>query len=844
MAEPSGADPGGLSGKSGGRMADIRTQFKVDAKGMEKVVDGFKSIRKDVEWLSQNIKSVIDDVSNLATALGQAGEAASGLGRGSGKTTTTTAQSINSLNTTKTKEVQDAAIKEPAVAGAGGGKTAAFANFMGGRGQAIGSAVTGVMQIGSGVISAIDKRIDSAYGEMLANDRLAVLYQQTMGITQQQYINQYRKPLVGQRLGEGGMNTLLALQSQTGLMAGTQASSVAALRAATGYAYSTQDLAQAMTALASPTVNNRLTMTLGTGMYGFGGQQRPMLKVFQDIVQGAGLTNENVLKGAMQVGSVTRARLAAYGLPEDMQNMLLNYAQSNLQYQKKGGRGMYDPSREADRRMMGIEDNFATQFEETQRTSQERNERFYSRQADNFAKLEEQTQRLIKAFAAVEDKLSGLIGARLNQRNNPWWNIGKKVLGGAMMIGGIAMQALPVAGQLAGAGLIAGGATMAFGPGGDPPIGRFKVGDPPASRGAITNRLNTSATGKTGKPSQSPAANTYDPNVPVAFSLSKTYPLSQLNKWSSFGSMDPTMQTRVARLLKDALASGLNVGIGTGYRTNTKEEFLSRYQVAKPGEDADWTFEGKPYKLKPGSVPYAPPGFSMHEAGFAVDIFGDTAKLAEMIDKNPQYGLRHFRDVNGEDWHLQPAELPDGFPSLGIFGQVEGYSKTGMEAYESYKQANPASRDYQSPFVQEAFAAGGVSPHGTNITGSGGTSSGGSAGVPRVTTSGSSYMQGGQSVYQGQTPSMQLRRVPIYSQMSYSDQLKMMNFGDSTMGTFQVPYPSVATPNGRGGDINITVSPTFHISSSGNPATDGKRAAQEMVKVIEREMKIAMMRTT
>lgn len=827
---------GGVPDRSGGgKMADVRTKFKVDAEGMDKIAAGFTSIRKDVQWLKDNIQSVITGVSDLASALNQASGAASGLGPGVGvsKPTTTTASSINAQTQSGTKRATKQPTQGPADQGdgSGGGQQGAFANFMGGKGAAyMQVAQIGVQAIGKG-IAAIDKRIDSAYGEMLANDRLAVLYQQTMGISQRQYIDQYRRPLVGQRLGEGGLNALLGLQAQTGLLASNQASSVAALRAATGYMYSAQDLTQAMATMANPAVNNRLTMTLGTGIYGIGGGQRPMLKVFQDIVQGAGLTNEAVVKGGMQVGSVTRARLAAYGLPEDMQNMLLQYAQANINYRKKGGKGMYDPSRDADRRRMGIEDNFATQFEETQRTSQERNENFYSRQVDNFAKLEEQTQRLIRMFGALEDKLSGLIGARLNQRNNPLWSIGKKVLGGALVAGGIVTGATlgwTGIGGVAAAGMITTGGGMVLG---DPP----RSGRGGTNAGGSGSRLPRPSVSNTGEKSN------FDPQVPVAGSLSKTYPLSQLNKWSSFGSMDPTMQSRVSNLLKDALASGIHVGIGTGYRTNTKEEFLSRYQLAKPGEEAAWTFEGKPYVLKAGAVPYAPPGQSMHEAGFAVDFFGETSKLAEFIDKNPQYGLRHFRDKNGEDWHLQPTELPDSFAGLGIFGQVEGYSKTGMEQYEAYKTANPASRNYQSPFVQGAFASG-VSPHGTTISAN--SSSAGSptaSSVPKVTTSGSSYMQYGQSSYQSQPASMQLKRVPIYSQMNYSDQMKLMNIGDPSINSFNVPYPMVGVPAGNG-DINITVSPTFHIASTGNPSTDGKRAAQEMVKVIEREIKLATIR--
>jgi hypothetical protein len=126
------------------------------------------------------------------------------------------------------------------------------------------------------------------------------------------------------------------------------------MQAATGYMYNTQDMSRMMATLGSAQVNNRMTMTMGTGMYGPGGSQRSMMQVIQQITKSSGLTNPNIAKSAMQQGSITRARLGALGLPEDMQNMVLQYAQSNATYQQKGGKGMYDPSREADRKLMGI----------------------------------------------------------------------------------------------------------------------------------------------------------------------------------------------------------------------------------------------------------------------------------------------------------------------------------------------------------------------------------------------------------------------------------------------------------------------------------------------------------
>ena len=78
-----------------------------------------------------------------------------------------------------------------------------------------------------------------------------------------------------------------------------------------------------ISALAQPGSSNMMTMMLGMGLYGPGGQQRNPMDVIRNTVRRMGLTNEEMVQGAFQPGSMTRANLRRTGLPEDMQNLVL-----------------------------------------------------------------------------------------------------------------------------------------------------------------------------------------------------------------------------------------------------------------------------------------------------------------------------------------------------------------------------------------------------------------------------------------------------------------------------------------------------------------------------------------
>lgn len=300
--------------------------------------------------------------------------------------------------------------------GGGGGGALGGAMKLFGKTPMAGTIIGGVQSLANAGINAANARFDRGREGVLEADRMSVLYQQMTGLSQLGVSSRYRMPLTNYRLGAGGINTLMNLEAQTGISGVQQASSVEAMRTMSGYSLSTGDVAGMMGSLASAPTANRMFMMTGMGLIGAGGKQNSMMKVMQNLVNVAGLTSEDVVKSAMLPGSITRAKLTSMGVPPELQTQVIQYAQQNLTYKKKGGRGMYDPSNKTSRRLMGVEENFATQVEETQRLETKRDEGFYRRQVDNYASLERQTQSLTRAFGALEDRLSGVLGGVASNR--------------------------------------------------------------------------------------------------------------------------------------------------------------------------------------------------------------------------------------------------------------------------------------------------------------------------------------------------------------------------------------------------------------------------------------------
>ena len=239
-------------------------------------------------------------------------------------------------------------------------------------------------------------RYQGASDYMLTSDRNGMLLRQMYGVTQLQYQRRYRETLTDSLIGNEGIEQILNLQLTTGLgrtreQQQRMVSGIEGIRVASGFGYDTGQATQMISALAQPGSSNMMTMLLGMGLYGPGGRQRDPMDVIRNTVRRMGLTNEEMVQGAFQPGSMTRANLRRTGLPEDMQNLVLQYAQENIEFQRMGGEGMYDPSNKEHRQRMGVEEGYATEHERTRREETRRQEDFYRRQIDNYEQTEENT---------------------------------------------------------------------------------------------------------------------------------------------------------------------------------------------------------------------------------------------------------------------------------------------------------------------------------------------------------------------------------------------------------------------------------------------------------------------
>lgn len=693
----------GIGGEHARSIASSKTGVTADTSSVRAIASAFTDLIKTIKATRSEFKGLIDDANKAAAAMKGAG---SGPNRGISTKQTTVGRTQNSSKGAPSSGPSSGS--GPIVPPAGGGPGGFMANIKGvgsslvaQQGGKLGAASAVMSAIGSAAqagVAAMDRRIDENMAYALPADRLSMVQQQQTGLSQNQVANRFRKPLTNYKLGDGGLNALLSNQVRYGVDANKQAAGYEAMRATSGYSLSTPDLVTMQNNLMSAPVANRMfALTGGTNFNKMGGGAADMFQSFQKIGKLSGLGNEKILKGASQQGSAVRANLANLGMDAQAQDLTIQYAQENLQFKKKGGKGDYDPSKKADRKRMGVEDNFANQSEETKRVQGQREENMYRRQADNYAQLEKSNQSLIKALGRVEDKLSGLIGARASTR--PWQKalggLGKVVGGITTAVGFATLNPAMVATGLA----IKTGSEVASGGDGAPAnpadVATATEGSTSTAEAgtvaAVPTATPATAENPTAEPTATPAAppnpassaNDDNIRVPVGWK-SETKSLTELKSWPTFAQLKPILKERLLKAFREHPA----LGIGEGWRSSAAQErgFLDRYRktATKTKDTVEW--QGSNW-IKVKGADAAPPGKSMHEIGLAADLKGD---LNWWQANAARFGLKTFANENSEPWHTQPSEYPAGRGEYEK-GVAKGKFSDGSTAEPAPKEGAPGA---------------------------------------------------------------------------------------------------------------------------------------------------------
>lgn len=200
---------------------------------------------------------------------------------------------------------------------------------------------------------------------------------------------------------------------------------------------------------------------------------------------------------------------------------------------------------------------------------------------------------------------------------------------------------------------------------------------------------------------------------------------------ASWDNLDDRMKQRLTRLMA---ASGGRVWVGEGWRDpegHHEEEFYKRHYEDPNGRIQ---YKGKRYTLRRGYAPLAPPGRSNHNIGLAADLQGDLTWLQQNAAK---YGLKTFADVNNEPWHVQLAELANGF--LG----------DGADQGTGQSNENVSQREHPAGIAAAALSAGSGVNYDAAARLSGGWGGAGGLGTAASTTAGD---MGAGSSYTGNGP--------------------------------------------------------------------------------------------
>lgn len=593
-----------IGGKNAGSLSSSRQQLSVDAQA--------------ISTLKRHLGSLADEAERLADALDRASKASGGIGggggnylaKGSSKMPELPGQSdagsgFASLRT----GIQQFQLGKNMVSGGGGaGGAGGFASMRGAGAGGMAAGIAGaVVGVAGAALNFSTGRLDRNEAYALTLDQRNVQLQQLTGMSRVEVGQNMRQPLNAYRLGRGGHDAFMGFQAQTGYFDLPQdyARSVSGLRALSGYSLSTAEVLSNQQQLMNPEVANRMFFMGGVNAFTAGGQLNDPIAMRSQIVDRLGLNNPAIARSALMPGSVTRMRLADLGLDDAMQTEFIQYGLAQNSFRAAGGQGMYDPGRASHREIAGIEDNFATQREETGRLQIARQE------------------------AQVRDTLGGLAqGERLEQTLTRFSTAIDKFVN---KIDNLVAGARPV--------------TRAIGISGD--------GD----GGAPSSAAVTPPSSKPMSPDDS--SKDHEILVPSGDVGSRKMPLSEFRNTERMRNLHPTLRERLLRLMRVRPS----IGITSGYRDESHQERLFLEQMEETDEaNSETEWDGRYWKPKPGKPFTAAPGRSMHGIGLAADLFDEEDPSRDwLVQNSAQFGLNNWRAKgwrHDEPWHVQPDNVP------------------------------------------------------------------------------------------------------------------------------------------------------------------------------------------
>lgn len=146
---------------------------------------------------------------------------------------------------------------------------------------------------------------------------------------------------------------------------------------------------------------------------------------------------------------------------------------------------------------------------------------------------------------------------------------------------------------------------------------------------------------------------------------------AELERSAMVTCLEPEFARRLLGAMQECADDGHEIGIGGTIRSTATQRagFLRSHNVyfdgPIPKSCRGCVLDGVRYVLKPHTAHKALPGGSCHERLTAP--FPEVVTAADMVGKDrglfatryaPRWGLTDFGKVNGEIWHIQPADLP------------------------------------------------------------------------------------------------------------------------------------------------------------------------------------------